>query len=197
MLPGTLSTTYERSWTSMLQPSYALRMPSMLLTHIALSQVTETEKWQRYSWDLEERVVDAMHSSHVKEVRGTSQSSAWHALSLPRSDSRSVSVHSAISARRASPRTKSCARIGSCTSSCRRANAISAARRSPQAPPSSHSSRWRPAATCREREVKDTQSQRCSSQWHLLGAQGRSSSHGYTSGTQRRTLDVLCGGRLL
>jgi hypothetical protein len=33
------------------------------------SQIAEKEKWQRYCWELEERLHEATNASHVKEVR--------------------------------------------------------------------------------------------------------------------------------
>jgi hypothetical protein len=35
---------------------------------VVRSQVTEREKWQRYCWELEERLHDAVHMSNAREV---------------------------------------------------------------------------------------------------------------------------------
>lgn len=51
------------------------------LTTCVLSQVTEREKWQRYCWELEERLHDAVHTSNAKEVHASvSAADKWYVV---------------------------------------------------------------------------------------------------------------------
>lgn len=52
-----------------LRLSLSLHMHVHASACVRCSQVTEKEKWQRYCWELETRLHDALHASKAQEVR--------------------------------------------------------------------------------------------------------------------------------